>query len=160
MELADFSPEDADRLRKAILKKTIKGSGKSKSETEILQEQFIEGSVKNGYPKHMAESLYEDMRAFAKYGFNCVSGSTMVESQERGRITIRDLRPGEHVLGSSGFTKVLNQFETGRKPTFKIKTKSGKELICTKDHKIMTDNGLMTLEEIMNDKKVKLKITS
>lgn len=160
MELADFSPEDADRLRKAILKKTTKDSGKSKSETEILQEKFIEGSIKNGYPKHMAESLYEDMRAFAKYGFNCVSGSTMVESQERGRIAIQDLRPGEHILGSNGFTKVLNQFETGRKPTFKIKTKSGNELICTKDHKIMTDNGLMTLEEIMNDKKVKLKITS
>lgn len=69
MSLANFSEDDADRLRKAILKRTTKDAGKSKSLTEILHDKFIIGAVANGYPEKKAEELYEDMKAFAAYGF-------------------------------------------------------------------------------------------
>lgn len=69
MSLAGFSEDDADRLRKAILKRTTKDAGKAKSLTDQLHDKFMEGAVKNGYPASKAESLYEDMRAFASYGF-------------------------------------------------------------------------------------------
>jgi len=70
MKLSGFSDDDADRLRKAILKRTTKDVGKGKSLTEKLHDQFVDGAVKNGYPKAKAEALYEDLRAFAAYGFN------------------------------------------------------------------------------------------
>lgn len=70
MKLSGFSSEDADRLRKAILKRTTKDVGKGKSLTEELHEKFVDGAVANGYPRDKAEGLYEDLRAFAAYGFN------------------------------------------------------------------------------------------
>jgi DNA polymerase-3 subunit alpha len=70
MKLSSFSEDDADRLRKAILKRTTKDVGKGKSLTEELHEKFVEGAIHNGYPKAKAEVLYEDLRAFAAYGFN------------------------------------------------------------------------------------------
>lgn len=69
MSLANFSEDDADRLRKAILKRTTKDASKSKSLTEILHDKFIIGATANGYPEKKAEDLYEDMKAFAAYGF-------------------------------------------------------------------------------------------
>lgn len=68
--LAGFSDDDADRLRKAILKRTVKDVAKGKSLTDELHDKFIEGAVKNDYSKHKAEALYEDMRAFSAYAFN------------------------------------------------------------------------------------------
>jgi DNA polymerase III subunit alpha len=70
MKLSGFSEDDADRIRKAILKRTTKDSGKGKSLTDELHEKFIAGAVANGYPEAKAEALYEDVRAFAAYGFN------------------------------------------------------------------------------------------
>lgn len=70
IKLAGFSEDDADRLRKAILKRTTKDLSKGKSLTEELHEKFVTGAVATGYPSAKAESLYEDLRAFAAYGFN------------------------------------------------------------------------------------------
>lgn len=70
MKLSGFTDVEADKLRKAILKRTTKDVAKGKSETEKLYEKFVEGAIANGYPKAKAESLYEDLRAFAAYGFN------------------------------------------------------------------------------------------
>jgi len=70
MKLSGFTEEEADKLRKAILKRTTKDVAKGKSLTEELYEKFVVGAVANGYPKAKAEALYEDLRAFAAYGFN------------------------------------------------------------------------------------------
>lgn len=70
MKLSGFSEDDADRIRKAILKRTTKDVGKGKSLTEELHEKFVDGAVANGYARDKAEALYEDLRAFAAYGFN------------------------------------------------------------------------------------------
>ena len=62
-KIAGFTPEEADVLRKAVSKK-IK---------ELLTEQeqkFIEGAVRNGYPKELAQKLWNWILPFASYGFN------------------------------------------------------------------------------------------
>ncbi|MDQ0362916.1 DNA polymerase III subunit alpha [Breznakia pachnodae] len=61
--MANFSLGKADILRKAISKK-IPG------ELEKLQKDFIEGSIKNGYTKELAEKVYDLILKFAGYGFN------------------------------------------------------------------------------------------
>lgn len=71
-ELAGMSLVDCDRLRKAILKRSTStlGQEKNKSESEILEEQFITGAVNNGYPLEKSKLLYEEIAQFSKYAFN------------------------------------------------------------------------------------------
>lgn len=69
-ELAGMSLVDCDRLRKAILKRSVTGMGKNKSEAQILEEVFLEGAEKNNYPRDKAKVLYEDLAAFSNYAFN------------------------------------------------------------------------------------------
>ncbi len=62
-ELAGFSMGEADILRKAVGKKI----------PELLAEQkekFIEGCVKNGINKDLAEKIFSFIEPFAGYGFN------------------------------------------------------------------------------------------
>ena len=61
--LAGYTLGEADILRRAI----------SKKKEEILQEEghkFINGSVKRGYSKDLAERVYDLILKFADYGFN------------------------------------------------------------------------------------------
>lgn len=61
--LANFSPGDADVLRKAM--------GKKLPEEMVLQrEKFIEGAKKNKIPQQKAEKIFDLMANFAGYGFN------------------------------------------------------------------------------------------
>jgi len=69
-ELAGMSLDDCDRLRKAILKRSVTGEGKNKSESQILEEMFIDGAEKNGYPRKKAVDLFNEIRGFASYAFN------------------------------------------------------------------------------------------
>ena len=62
-ELAGFSMGDADTLRSAMGKK-------NEAVMLELQSKFIEGSVKNGVQRSVAQEIYEDMRKFARYAFN------------------------------------------------------------------------------------------
>ncbi len=61
--MAGFSLGKADILRKAISKK-IPG------ELEKLENDFIVGSVKNGYDESLAHRVYDSILKFAGYGFN------------------------------------------------------------------------------------------
>jgi len=61
--LGGFTPGEADTLRKAM--------GKKKLEVmEKFGKKFVEGCAKNKIPTKKAEHIYEQMKAFAGYGFN------------------------------------------------------------------------------------------
>jgi DNA polymerase-3 subunit alpha len=62
-DLAGFSMNEADSLRKAMGKK----------KPEILarfKKQFADGAEGNGIPRRSAEEIFEQIEHFAKYGFN------------------------------------------------------------------------------------------
>lgn len=62
-KLAGFSMAKADYLRKAM--------GKKRSDIAAeYREPFVEGAVRNGVPKEVAERIYDLMEHFAGYGFN------------------------------------------------------------------------------------------
>jgi DNA polymerase III subunit alpha len=63
VELAGYTPSESDELRKAISKK-------NKEEIEKHRNKFIEGAVKKGMAKDIAEAIYSDWEEFARYGFN------------------------------------------------------------------------------------------
>lgn len=63
VELAGYTPSESDELRKAISKK-------NKEEIEKHRNKFIEGAVRKGMAREIAEAIYSDWEEFARYGFN------------------------------------------------------------------------------------------
>jgi DNA polymerase-3 subunit alpha len=63
VELAGYSPSEADNLRSAISKK-------KKKEIERHRSQFIAGATGRGIPVKTAEAIYTDWEGFERYGFN------------------------------------------------------------------------------------------
>ena len=61
--IAGFTPEEADRLRKAAAKKDM-------SELEALLKRFIQGGVKNGYHEHYLVTLWSGFTRRGPYLFN------------------------------------------------------------------------------------------
>jgi len=62
-DMAGFSGGQADTLRKAMGKKIA-------TLMEKVGKEFVEGSIKNGVEKSVAEGLYQSMKDFAQYAFN------------------------------------------------------------------------------------------
>jgi len=63
VELAGYTPSESDELRKAISKKKHEEIAKHRN-------KFVEGAVKLGMEKEIAEAIYSDWEEFARYGFN------------------------------------------------------------------------------------------
>jgi len=54
---------------------------------------------------------------------------------------ICDVRVGDRVLSNTGYNTVTTIFPVTRKKMFKIRTASGKEIICSEEHVFPTKNG-------------------
>src|SRR5690606_41006892 len=60
IDVADFSPAEADQLRKAM------GSKRSTERMEALRSRLMEGMEKNGVSEDVAEKIYDKLKAFAR----------------------------------------------------------------------------------------------
>ncbi|MFH1906818.1 MAG: DNA polymerase III subunit alpha, partial [Chloroflexota bacterium] len=63
VELAGYTPSEADDLRSAISKK-------KKKEIEKHRGKFVAGATARGIPEKTAADIYSDWEEFARYGFN------------------------------------------------------------------------------------------
>ncbi|MFL2877454.1 MAG: hypothetical protein ACJZ8N_00540 [Candidatus Pelagibacter sp.] len=61
--LAGFTAGEADILRRAMGKK-------KKAELDRQKERFINGALKNGIEKDVANFVFTKIEPFAQYGFN------------------------------------------------------------------------------------------
>jgi len=61
--LSGFSPGEADILRRAMGKK-------KRAELEKQKERFVNGAIKNGIAKDIANFIFKKIEPFAEYGFN------------------------------------------------------------------------------------------
>jgi error-prone DNA polymerase len=61
--LADFTPGQADELRKAMTRK------RSLDSINKHHDDFINGATKKGVPLNVAEDVFEKLRGFSSYGF-------------------------------------------------------------------------------------------
>ena len=61
-DLAGYSASEADLMRKAVAKK-------KKEELLKHRKLFVEGSVQNGISREIVETIFDDLEAFARYGF-------------------------------------------------------------------------------------------
>ncbi len=60
---ANFSPGQADALRRAM------GRKRSQSQMQTLRDALVEGMQANGIPERTAHHIYQQLAAFASYGF-------------------------------------------------------------------------------------------
>jgi DNA polymerase-3 subunit alpha len=153
-KLGGFTPGEADQLRKTLVKKSLDTLDKKSSEKEIAKQKFIEGAQRiHGVGPEVTEPLWQTIDNMSVYCFNaCIQGDVQVETRE-GKKPIRDVIAGEDVLSPMGFVRVKNKFDQGKKKVVRVKTATGREIICTLDHKFQTDEGMMRLEDVLRMKK-------
>lgn len=81
----------------------------------------------------------------------CLDGDTLIAT-ENGLVAIRDIKVGDKVfsLADNGDLEkrtVIASRMTGYKETIRLNTSTGKELICTPNHPVLTDAGYLPAEE-------------
>lgn len=168
-KLAGMSMVDCDRLRKAIVKRSVSGNAKNKGEIVVLEETFIEGSVRNGLAREKAQALFEVLAGFASYAFNAsLSRETLVDTYKANHRTneawpkprrkkITNVKPGELVrsrdetTGREILVPVVKRHNNGRKKVVKVTLKTGETVTCTWNHKFRTvETGeMLPLKEIV-----------
>lgn len=152
--IAGMTLQEGDDLRRAMGKK-------KKKVMDAMRPKFYEGAMKNGFSEEAITQLWDTLEPFAKYGFNkCLYGRTMVSLPEgEGKISIEKLY--ERFVNGEKDIQILSMFEdgeirphtvnnivqTGVKPLYKIKTKSGRIIRLTKEHRLLTPGGYGTIED-------------
>ncbi|HEY0189003.1 MAG TPA: error-prone DNA polymerase [Cellulomonas sp.] len=63
IDVADFTPAEADQLRRAM------GSKRSLERMEALRERLMTGMARNGLDARSREEVFEKLKAFADFGF-------------------------------------------------------------------------------------------
>lgn len=77
---------------------------------------------------------------------DCVALDTMVETR-KGKKRISEVEVGDEVRNGFGFTQVMKVHHTKVKKAYRIKTASGKEIVCSADHQFPTDRGRLSIGE-------------
>lgn len=75
----------------------------------------------------------------------CLDLNTIVELKSGIKTEIKNLNIGDEILSHDGYRVVKHIFPIEKKKRFLIKTKSGKEIICSKEHIFPTNKGEISL---------------
>jgi len=73
----------------------------------------------------------------------CLDEDTVLNLEDGSVKHIKDAEVNDVLDNSRKIVEVIN---TGKQKVYKLKTKSGKELICSENHKIPTNKGTMTIK--------------
>jgi len=87
----------------------------------------------------------------------CLDPTSQVITESGDTMEIQNLKPGDRILGSNGFVSVIQVHHSKIKKLYKIKTRSGKNIICSADHIFPTSEGR---KNINNGLRVGCKIRS
>jgi len=71
----------------------------------------------------------------------CLLPSTLVEHEQKGLVRLDSIEVGDRIMGSFGFTTIAQIHHPKVKRAYKIKLKSGKEIVCSADHEFPTKTG-------------------
>lgn len=75
------------------------------------------------------------------YGLLCIAEDSIIQTRE-GRKAIQRIQYGDYVLTEDGtYQFVSSAMCKGVKETVRVRTTHGEELVCTKDHKVLTQDG-------------------
>ncbi|MFA5652466.1 MAG: hypothetical protein WC933_03825, partial [Candidatus Paceibacterota bacterium] len=177
-EIGGLTLGEGDNLRKVMDKASkiiSKVSNKDKvSEEElknknykeylVLWERFQTGAKEKGLDEKDIMDIEAWLVRYLGYSFNkCLTKNHKIKVKNKGEVDLLDIKVGDYVLGynqkrkKDEFNKVKNIYKSGIKKVYKITTESGKVLECTLNHKILTNEGMISLEKILkNNLKIKI----
>lgn len=147
-DLAGYTLPEADNMRKIIGKKI-------REKMELEREKFVGGCIKNGISESIATKLFDDIAGFAKY---CLTHDTLVATEEFGLISIgkivdEKLQCHIYSVDNEGYihSQPIEQWHNnGKQEVFEYLLEDGSTIRCTADHKFLTDNGMMRIDEIFD----------
>ena len=82
--------------------------------------------------------------------YKCVGENEIVITDKNNK-KIKDVEPEERVLTRNGWVEVLAVIPCGLKEVYRIKV-GNNSLICSEDHKLDTDRGMLPLKEITDER--------
>jgi len=77
----------------------------------------------------------------ASQSHRCIAIDSNVEIENKGIIKIGTVKVGDKIKTHKGFKKIKNVFPITKQPAYKIKLKSGKEIIVSAKHKFPVEDG-------------------
>jgi DNA-directed DNA polymerase III PolC len=148
-KLAGFSGAKADDLRKAIGKKNRDAMAK-------LEPEFREGCRASGTRDQVIEQLWQTNVKAADYSFNkCLSAHTRVILPDGTRMRLSTAArlgvPAIMSMWADGEIrphKVQRIVKTGRKPVYRVRCESGRQVRATAEHRFLSTAGYMAVSDI------------
>lgn len=142
-KLAGFDGPTAMKLQKGI----------SKKKADVINElrpKFIEGCVQNGVLRENAEKLYDIIEKSNRYSFvRCVHEDTIVNTKFGGN-AIKNIEIGEFVGSPDGYVEVIDVIDCGMVDCYEIVLDSDKKIVCGKNHRFLTNDGVHTISDIIS----------
>lgn len=74
----------------------------------------------------------------------CIRTDSIIETKE-GLKKAKDIKCGDEVKSNNGYNTVISVSDIEKQKMYKIKTKSGREIICSGEHKFPTPHGPMSI---------------
>ena len=105
---------------------------------ELIKKHF------HNNPSPIIDEMLKD-----NYGYLCLEENQRI-CTPNGFTCIKDIKEGDIVYTSKKPSKVTNKYNNGIQKIYKVKTKCG-IIACTKNHKLLTQEGYIPLEKIMQD---------
>jgi len=126
-----------DGLNQLKASKGMNFNGNSNDKFEYLSEELRDMGEEYGIP---IATAFQSNR--------CLALNTLVDLKDKGKVKIISLKEGDEILTHKGYKKVTKIYPTEKQPVYKIKLKSGKEIICSGKHEFPLENGeLLSIEE-------------
>lgn len=177
MELAEkcagFPKDECDQVRRAIMKRSISGGEAAKKKAQETRDSFVEGCIKNGYERRVADDLYDKILYFAGYGFNkslyFLEPLNIYNSDGSIKATmpIKDARPGmlvrsrDEKSNEDVFVEIIAKHNHGVLDLVEVELTSGEKVRCTWDHKFRTkETGEMLPLWEINEKGLSIVISA
>lgn len=112
----------------------------------LYQEQALQLFRKAGFPEEEIDNARR-----------CIDENSLITMGDGNRKKIKDIKIGELVscfdekTRSMTYKPVLNVYDNGEAETYRITTTHDNEIIATKTHKVLTQDGWKKIEELTED---------
>jgi DNA polymerase III alpha subunit len=153
--LANFTPGEADNMRKAVGKKLL-------DKMQAMEQQFVDGCKANGLSESLARKIWErDFLPAADYSFNkCLAAETPVLLASGERVSLREL----HELAQAGDVPELMAMwpdgrmrphaisrvvSTGRKGVLRVTLSDGTSALMSEEHRVLTNEGYLRADQLV-----------
>ena len=138
-----LSRSESDNFRKAMKLKDLE-------KFRSWQERFVNGAIKKGINKEVAEEIWGYCVKFSGYGFNkCLALDNLVEKENGEFIVLGNVNVGDKIKSFNSnkkefiFDEVEEIIEQNEQEIYEILFDNGNKIKCTLNHKFLCSDRIM-----------------